>query len=1280
MVIKKYIKGGLNSDVNPSLVPDGDYLNALNIRSQVGDDGKAGVIRPVSGNEKIATIADNWASNLDVSTQDVKYMCVDEVNGYVYAFISGIVNKPGMQTDVLQRIDRVDLRTNSVTNIITVNRIDNKWQPSNDTSYLWEDLVQANVVGDTLIWVNKDGNQFSLNVKAYLNTTPGEPKFLSLTPDKRDIMLIKAPPAFSLDVQKLEDDTYDGVNYIKDSVFQFSYRYTYAGYEQSVISAWSQEMPLNIEGDQYNYIKILIPVKEIIPMSVIYIDIISKNNVTGAVSLIKKFSALDSSFSQKILDHNNGISQLQFDFYNDNVYEAIDSAYFFKQFDSIPIKSYSIEVAKDRLFLANNTEGYDTPDYIDISISTTSNEPASSRVIPYSLQTYNDVNVYDSGNDIVDEYYYWRNIIYVDGIDQPGYYYANGDIDGAGSSTVTTNDLSIGSIDPTYNYVCEINSNPLTLDFLNDTPGLIPGCEIYVSGFSNASNDGYYVVEDIPAADTLLVVKSEGDQPANESAGASVSITLLSSLYSTSSLDVANLPTPVNNAFSELIYIGNNQYSTPTANYFIWRDFSVYNAAEYTTFGSSTLTSSGFDITVTGLSTSQTRTFKSSSKYNIGIQFYDFAMRKCGVVTKTRNQDYELIDMSVSTPEWTHANGYQTFISWGLNSGIDLTIPEWAKYYSIVRTDNLNTRYFIQGKTKNITTGEELSYATKDATTGEYDIDPTLLTHGDTVVGLALDLETSLNDGFGYIYEEANGDVVKLYKDSGEIYTLKVIGQQGRYIILEPKDIGNLSNEYWLYEIRRPYRQSGTEPFYEGAIYEINNWGKSTRSFSVTVGSLIGDTFISSDKEYMNLRKDFRNFWYRNLGRACFIDPIGQVYRPNGVRWSNVFIPGSKINGLSTFDAIDYKDLPVELGPINKLKTTSKAQSEGNVMLAIGQNYTASMYIGETSLVDNAGQTLLTTSGSVIGTVNVLKGRFGTTIPTSVVEYDGNVYWADILNECIVRYSPNGLFAISDAGMRNFFRSYFKAKKTEVDEYDITQSPYMYGGYNPATDEYIVSFNPVPQSQSQYPDASANRHSDITNMYKTGTPAKSVAFSISQERWTTFYSHGGPYVHFGGRLYSFVKSIYPVGPFDTTPHFSGGLFIFNKDSAVNAFGGFNKDSFVSIPYNDAPNNNKIFQAVSIEGTTAPTTTYVETFIPNNQVTNMVASDFVNREDMLYTEILRDRVSPNACGTADQKMFTGDKMRGQYANMSLIWSSPSNFETRFVNVKIKDSIGHNKLSQ
>jgi hypothetical protein len=1280
MIVKKYIKGGLNSDVNPSLVPDGDYLNALNIRNQLGDDGKAGVIRPVPGQTKVATIADDSEGPLEVSTQDVKHMCVDDVNGYIYAFVSGTVVKPG--TDILPYIVRIDTKTNDEQIVFRSRDID--WDPGSDNSYNWEDLVEAKVVGSTLVWINKNGNQFSLNVDAYLNTSTDTPYFIDNTVGRRDISLIKSPPAFPILAVKLTDASYTGINYIKDNVFQFAYRYTYVGYEQSVVSPWSQEIPMNASADTYNYIRLSIPLVEKIPVSILELDIICKNNATGAINIVKKFSSLGQGGFVEFNKHNINDNQLSFDFYNDNIYESVDSAYFIKQFDSVPVSSLSLEVSKDRLFLANSVEGYDAPKYS--SLTTSVSEPtAGVQFFKYYTDEY-PITLTDIDNEVVNNEYYWRNVVFIN----TKWYYVPGEIATGISSKVGQFNVTAGDVAGECRIV---STNTAVVDF--QTLNLYNGCQIHVTGFVNSSNNGYYVVEEVESQSTMLVVKADANLPVLETGSTMVTINLLSAIHGQTAGVLGNIPTPDPvSTFSSLIEIGTSLTTTNINDYIANRDVAKYHVYEYISYTKASSILSTVEISVSGVPNSQSRTFKSGSKYNIGIQFYDFALRKSGVTSKfgelilSLDGDPDYIstrDITVSIPDRSYSAVPLQVINWQLPSGTQLEIPEWAKYYSVVRTDNLETRYFIQGEVSASTTIPELNYVTKDATTNQYSVGTSKLTHDSNVAGIAIDLQSIINDGFGYIYEEENGDVVKIYKSTNaatDKHTLRVIGQQGRYIILEPKNISTIvttpTADIWRYEIRRPYKASGSEPFYETSIYSINNWGTSTRSYSTTSGYISGDTFVSNNLEYMNLREEFRNFWYRNLGRACFIDPIGQVYRPNGVRWSNVFIPGAKVNGLSTFDAIDYKDLPVELGPINKLKTTSKAQSEGNVMLAIGQNYTASMYIGETSLVDNAGQTLLTTSGSVVGTVNVLKGRFGTTLPGSVVEYDGNVYWADIVNECVVRYSSNGLFAISDTGMRNFFRSYFKVKKGETDEYDITQSPYIYGGYNPATDEYILSFSQTLQAQQSYPDSSSFRLSDVKMMYRAGTPAKSVGFSVSQERWTSFYSHSGPYVYFGGKMYSFIKSTYQI--LGEGVRFSGGVFVYDKDSVINNFSGATRDSFVSIPYNDAPNNNKIFQAISIEGTTAPTTTYVETFIPNNQVTNMVASDFVNREDMLYAEIFRDRVSPNACGTADQKMFTGDKMRGQYANMSLIWSSPSNFETRFVNVKIKDSIGHNKLSQ
>ena len=59
---------------------------------------------------------------------------------------------------------------------------------------------------------------------------------------------------------------------------------------------------------------------------------------------------------------------------------------------------------------------------------------------------------------------------------------------------------------------------------------------------------------------------------------------------------------------------------------------------------------------------------------------------------------------------------------------------------------------------------------------------------------------------------------------------------------------------------------------------------------------------------------------------------------------------GTLFNGLSTFNSLDEETLPQEMGSIQKLLFTSKTESVGNVMLAIGASETSSVYVGESQL------------------------------------------------------------------------------------------------------------------------------------------------------------------------------------------------------------------------------------------------------------------------------------------------------------------------------------------
>jgi len=113
---------------------------------------------------------------------------------------------------------------------------------------------------------------------------------------------------------------------------------------------------------------------------------------------------------------------------------------------------------------------------------------------------------------------------------------------------------------------------------------------------------------------------------------------------------------------------------------------------------------------------------------------------------------------------------------------------------------------------------------------------------------------------------------------------------------------------------------------------------------------------------------------------------LGQVNKSNFVQWSNTRIQGAVTNGFSTFDALDERSLPEGLEQINKLQVANKITEEGNIMLAIGIKETASLYLGEVQVVGASQNAFLASSPNVIGTVNLLRGSYGTINPESVVE------------------------------------------------------------------------------------------------------------------------------------------------------------------------------------------------------------------------------------------------------------------------------------------------------
>ena len=245
-----------------------------------------------------------------------------------------------------------------------------------------------------------------------------------------------------------------------------------------------------------------------------------------------------------------------------------------------------------------------------------------------------------------------------------------------------------------------------------------------------------------------------------------------------------------------------------------------------------------------------------------------------------------------------------------------------------------------------------------------------------------------------------------------------------------------------------------TTMIYEGKYKERTTGRDPKAKYSLAID--FSDNFGYA-AESMNPSNDYFLNWTQITGRPNLVPrEVSSQIKNTGIVFSETKIPGGKINGLSKFSALDEKRLDDSTGPLRSLSITSKTQSTGTVLLAISENETSSIYLGEQQLqqTSSGGQFLAVSSG-VIGTINTLQGSYGTKHPESIAINEGKAYWFDLKNQTVVKYDSNGLTPIGNTKMKTYFR-----KKSEV-IYNDTVRRFVIGTYDDYNSEYILS---LPQT------------------------------------------------------------------------------------------------------------------------------------------------------------------------------------------------------------------------
>jgi hypothetical protein len=210
---------------------------------------------------------------------------------------------------------------------------------------------------------------------------------------------------------------------------------------------------------------------------------------------------------------------------------------------------------------------------------------------------------------------------------------------------------------------------------------------------------------------------------------------------------------------------------------------------------------------------------------------------------------------------------------------------------------------------------------------------------------------------------------------------------------------------------------------------------------TTTITERTGSNFDTIKKTYTS---DYsKSAW--NGGRAFVEAKPVVLQRPATIRYSDVFIEGSNINGLNSFPVENlYDKIGHDSGPITKFILT------GNIMLAIHERNVTSLYLGEAIVTSGEGE-FLTQVKDVIGGDRKLIGNFGSYHPESVYEVDGLVFGFDIFNGAVWRYTAEGPYAVSNYGMKNYFRD--KAR----DYFDVKDQLKFVGAIDKYNKEYLIS-------------------------------------------------------------------------------------------------------------------------------------------------------------------------------------------------------------------------------
>jgi hypothetical protein len=390
---RTFTAGKMNKTFDERVVPDGEYIDAMNVRMGSTEKSEAGVIENTNGNLPLTVLS------YDGDRLSTDARCIGAINDSARETLYWFVHDSNFTKSNTKKIDLV-VSFNMVSQALTYHIVsmDDGGGVNTTLNFNPDYLITGvDIVENLLFWTDDYSQPRFINInRGYANPDGsgidynGQPDLLRET-----ILVIKKPPTEAPTIALL--NTVGEENYLEDRFICFAYRYRYADGEYSATSQWSAPafVPKVFEFSTDSYLNEGM-VNEYNAVNLYYdsggplvvgIDLLFKQATDNIIKIIEKIDKTTAGLVDNTV--------YSYFFNNSKIFTILPESELLRLYDNVPRLAKAQTIMGNRIMYGNYVDGYNLVDKNgqDVRFEYSANlisQEINSDTVPSSL----DIGVY----------------------------------------------------------------------------------------------------------------------------------------------------------------------------------------------------------------------------------------------------------------------------------------------------------------------------------------------------------------------------------------------------------------------------------------------------------------------------------------------------------------------------------------------------------------------------------------------------------------------------------------------------------------------------------------------------------------------------------------------------------------------------------------------------------------------------------------------------------------------------------------------------------------------